>query len=479
MTHSTALFWFRQDLRIDDNPALSMAISQYDAVIPVYIWTPEEAAAWQPGGASTWWLHHSLCSLQALLHQADSRLILRKGKSSKTMLLELCRSTGARAVCWNALYEPWALNRDLSVIKRLEKEGITHQQCHASLLIKPDSLLNKQGKPYQVFTAFWKAARQMGLPDVLSAPLSVPPPDAWPDSLTVQELKLEPTIDWAGGIRASWKPGSAGAMEALDKFKEDTVGMYQDLRDFPGQTGTSRLSPHLHFGEISPGMILQSLMRLKNYKGEGAQAYIRQLYWREFAHYLLYHFPHTAEAPLRQDFTRFPWKKDQKLLHAWQKGLTGYPIVDAGMRELWHTGWMHNRVRMIVASFLVKHLLQPWQDGADWFWDTLVDADLANNTLGWQWAAGCGADAAPYFRIFNPMLQGTRFDPKGVYVRRWVPEIAKLPDKYIHKPWEATEVELAAAGIQPGITYPRPIVDHKEAREDALLAFEMLKRESK
>jgi len=314
--------------------------------------------------------------------------------------------------------------------------------------------MNANGRPYQVFTAFWRACQAMPEPGVpLPAPECIPAPERWPESLAIEELGLDPIPDWAGGLREVWTPGEAGAMRLLREFLARADG-YADERDRPDRAGTSRLSPHLHFGEVSARQVWHA--------ARGVEPYLRQLGWREFSAHLLHHFPHTATEPLRPEFRAFPWRMDAAALRAWTRGRTGYPLVDAGMRELWHTGWMHNRVRMVAASFLVKHLMIPWQEGAAWFWDTLVDADLANNTMGWQWCAGCGADAAPYFRIFNPVLQGEKFDPEGAYVRRWVPELADVPARFVHKPWLAPE---------PPREYPAPIVDHDFARLRALAAY--------
>jgi deoxyribodipyrimidine photo-lyase len=334
-----------------------------------------------------------------------------------------------------------------------------------------------------VFTPFWKACLEQSQPErLVSSPRRIPAPKHWPKSLALEELGLEPKPNWARGFSEVWKPGSEGAADALKQFVTAGVASYGTERDRPDHRGTSRLSPQLHFGELSPRQVWHAIRggskpsaRSRAAKHNDVHPYLRQLGWREFAHQLLFHFPQTVDQPLREKFERFPWKTDARPLKAWQKGRTGYPIVDAGMRELWTTGWMHNRVRMIAASFLVKNLLIPWQQGAEWFWDTLVDADLANNTLGWQWTAGCGAYAAPFFRIFNPVLQGRKFDPHGDYVRRWVPEIKLLPSRWIHEPWSAPTAVLVSAGIRPGKDYPAPIVDHSEARKRALAAYRRLK----
>ncbi len=343
-------------------------------------------------------------------------------------------------------------------------------------------MLNGSGEPYRVFTPYWKALQRSGLEQtVIAAPDALPPVPESLVGLSIEDLGLLPRIPWDSGFHEHWVPGERGAQDALQSFLDGAIKNYREGRDFAGRPGTSRLSPHLRFGELGPrqaaAAVLAQLRHFPTACSESqAYSYLRELGWREFAYHLLYHFPTTAEQPLDARFQTFPWADDTSgHLDAWQRGLTGYPWVDAGMRELWHTGWMHNRVRMATASLLTKNLRIPWQRGAEWFWDTLVDADLANNTLGWQWSAGCGADAAPYFRIFNPVLQGQRFDPDGCYVRRWLPELSRLPDACLHQPWVAPASALAAAGIELGRTYPRPVVDLKASRETALAAFATIK----
>jgi deoxyribodipyrimidine photo-lyase len=478
---SGSLLWFRQDLRLADNPALLAAIRRGGPVVPVFIWSPEEEGRWPPGAASRWWLHQSLAQLDLSLRQRGSRLIIRRGPTLAA-LRELTDHTGATAVYWNRRYEPSGISRDTKVKAALKHDGLTTESFNSSLLFEPWTVQTQNGQPYKVFSAFWRAClAQPELAPPTDAPSQIGAPRHWPATLKLADLGLEPTIDWAGGIRASWSPGETGASEILNRFLGEALADYPTGRNHPNRPGTSRLSPHLHFGEIS---VLQIWFALRNNRrggrtrnsAEAIHSYSSELGWREFAHHLLFHFPHTPEQPLREEFAAFPWKRDRNNLRAWQRGRTGYPIVDAGMRELWQTGWMHNRVRMVVASFLVKDLLIPWQEGAAWFWDTLVDADLANNTLGWQWTAGCGADAAPYFRIFNPVTQGEKFDPNGEYVRHWIPELNELPLEWIHKPWQAPPRVLADAGIELGSDYPERIVDHDEARSRALAAIRQIKR---
>ena len=474
-----ALVWFRHDLRLDDNPALLAAAERGGPVIPVFIWAPEEEGAWPPGAASRWWLHQSLGQLEGDLRAVGARLIIRQG-ASLDQLLQLIDETGAEAVFWNRRYEPAAVARDTTVKQALRAQNLVAESFNGNLLFEPWEVATREGKPFQVFTAFWRAALSRPQPAVpLASPSRLAAPERWPDSLPLEELGLEPRIDWAVGFRETWQPGIAGAEIRLQTFLEDAAPRYKIARDYPAEPVTSKLSPHLHIGEISPRRIwheVQSWLSVARRSGtaEHGETFLKELGWREFAHHLLFHFPHTAEQPLRSRFERFPSEDNPQLLASWQKGRTGYPIVDAGMRELWHTGWMHNRVRMIGASFLVKDLLAPWSSGAKWFWDTLVDADLANNTLGWQWTAGCGADAAPFFRIFNPVTQSQKFDPRGVYLRHWLPELAALPDKWLHQPWESPPDILQTAGIALGTTYPMPLVDHGAARQRALEAFKSI-----
>ncbi|GMW02810.1 MAG: deoxyribodipyrimidine photolyase [Candidatus Hydrogenedentota bacterium] len=478
---AAAIVWFRQDLRLADNPALDAAIRTGLPVLPVYIWCPEEEYPWAPGGASRYWLHQSLESLGQSLEKRGSRLIIRKGPAA-TALSEIAHESRGTVVFWNRRYEPQVLARDRSVEHRLTELGIDCRTFNASLLFEPWEVQTKEGRPYQVFTPYWRTCLGTAEPaDPLAAPNSLRTPSTWPRSLALGNLKLEPRIPWAKGIASAWRFGEVAAMDRLETFLDENIGDYSLRRDTPSQPGTSRLSPHLHFGEISPRQIWHAThdrMAAERDRdtSDAAQKFLAEIGWREFSYHLLYHFPTLPREPLRDAFRAFPWQADEHALKAWQRGLTGYPIVDAGMRELWTTGWMHNRVRMIVASFLTKDLLISWHDGAVWFWDTLVDADLASNTQGWQWTAGCGADAAPYFRVFNPVSQGEKFDPRGEYVRRWVPELCSLPDGLIHKPWEASPIELASAGVALGNTYPAPVVDHAEARKLALAAYETISR---
>jgi deoxyribodipyrimidine photo-lyase len=473
---SSTLVWFRHDLRLTDNPALSAAAKRGGPVIPIFVWAPEEEEPWPPGGASRWWLHRSLTALDAELKSVGSRLVVRRGPTHET-LHALSNVAGATAVFWNRRYEPAIISRDRQIKESLRTAGLEVESFNASLLREPWTIQNKSGKPFQVFTPFWRHCLSLLDPArPLPSPQRIPPPDKWPDGLTLKELELEPMIPWAEGIRVAWQPGTRGAVERLKRFLAHAFADYQSDRNRPDAEGTSRLSPHLHFGEVSPRQVwhaLRSLAAKRDWseKDWRHSQFLAELGWREFSHHLLFHFPHTPLEPLRPEFARFPWQRNEDTLAAWQRGRTGFPLVDAGMRELWTTGWMHNRVRMVVASFLVKDLLIHWQEGARWFWDTLVDADLAQNTLGWQWTAGCGADAAPFFRVFNPNGQGEKFDPSGDYVRKWCPELRKLPAEWIHRPHEAAPGILRTAGVSLGTNFPKPIVSHSIARNVALEAY--------
>jgi deoxyribodipyrimidine photo-lyase len=465
-----ALVWFRRDLRVEDQPAFAAAVRNGRRVIPVFIWSPSEESPWSCGDASCWWLHHSLQDFRTVLKDLGLNLILRHGPAHSALDL-LLKETGASEVYWNRLYDPLLVSLDRQIESALRAKGIKPYVFNGSLLFEPWQLLRAEGSPYKVFTPFWNNLMAQKMPPIDSVHrCPVLGPRRWPTSLAINELKLLPQIDWTGGLRKEWKPGSRNALKIMAQFLRGAISEYRGERDRPDHRGTSRLSPYLHFGEISPRQIWHASKDKRN-----AQSFLRQIAWREFAHHLLYYFPETTAEPMRREYAGFPWVQSSSRLRAWQKGRTGYPIVDAGMRELWTTGWMHNRVRMVAASFLVKHLLISWQAGAKWFWDTLVDGDLANNTMGWQWVAGCGADAAPYFRIFNPVLQGEKFDPDGTYVRQWVPELSRMPANWIHKPWDCPEHVLSAAGVVLGKNYPKPIVDHAAARRRALLAYERMK----
>ncbi|MEM1107236.1 MAG: deoxyribodipyrimidine photo-lyase [Planctomycetota bacterium] len=488
MNKPAMIVWFRQDLRLADNPALLAAVEKAEedggSVVPVYIWSPEEEGDWAPGGAKRWWLNHSLQSLGESLEAMGSRLVLREGPT-RDVLEDLITETKANAVFWNRRYEPDVIERDKSIKQWLKSDkDITAKSFNSHLLFEPWTVETGSGGPYKVYTPFWKNVSSGPSPDLpRDAPEKIPSPESWPRSADLDTLVLEPTRDWKDGLAEAFTPGEAEAHRKLDAFLDDAVRAYEDDRNFPAVSGTSRLSPHLHHGEISPRACYHATRKFMNDgrrdlsadEKKQCETFIKEIVWREFAYHVLYHFPHTPVEPLQEKYARFPWEDNAEALKKWQYGQTGYPIVDAGMRELYTTGWMHNRVRMIVASFLVKDLLISWEEGERWFWDTLVDADLASNTLGWQWAGGCGADAAPYFRIFNPVLQGEKFDKKGAYVRQWVPELAELPDNVLHKPWEAKPMQLQAAGVTLGETYPHPMVDHKQARDAALAALDTVK----
>lgn len=464
MTH--ALVWLRRDLRLDDQPALRAALEAGHVPVPVYLHAPEEEGRWAPGAASNAWLHRSLAALDADLRARGSRLLLRRGPS-EAALAALVRETGAVAVYWNRRYEPATQPRDAAIKRRLREAGVEVASFNGSLLFEPWQLATGQGTPYKVFTPFWRSARaHWRLPPCWDAPARLPSPPALPGE-ALDALALAPAPDWDRGFWRSWQPGESGARELLQAFIDDALRGYREQRELPDRTGTSRLSPHLHFGEIAPWRICAALQSAGGGTTLAAErdAYVRELGWREFAYHLLHHFPHTPDHNLDARFDRFEWAPaDANALHAWQAGRTGIPIVDAGMRELWATGYMHNRVRMIVASLLCKHLRQHWRVGARWFWDTLVDADLANNTLGWQWVAGTGADAAPYFRIFNPVAQARRFDPAARYITRWVPELAPLPVAQRFAPWEHPQALAALAPSYPA----QPIVDLAQGRAQAL-----------
>jgi len=476
-----AIVWFRRDLRLADNPALRAAVDgDFEAIVPVFIHAPDELGQWAPGGAQRVWLHQSLCALAQELEHLGSRLVIRTGPTQDT-LDTLIEESGATAVFWNRLYDPAEIERDKAVKQNLADRGdLEVASFKAHLLHEPWTVETKQGDPYKVFTPYWKNIRQREIGKLLPRPASLP--EVWSriGSDEIDSLGLLPTLDWDNGIRQRWTPGEAGAHERLETFLEDAASHYDHDRDYPSVAGTSYLSPHLHWGEIGPRQVMHRVQEwLSEQSGEAPRKHIEsfqsEIGWREFAHHVLFHFPDTPTQPLDARFKHFPWENDEDALRRWQRGQTGIPMVDAGMRELWATGYMHNRVRMTVASFLTKNLRIAWQDGERWFWDTLVDADLASNTLGWQWASGSGADAAPFFRIFNPARQGERFDADGAYVRYWVPELKHLEKKHLHKPWDAPAKALKDAGVELGRTYPQPMVDLKQSRREALEAFAQIK----
>lgn len=468
MPNHPTIVWFRRDLRIDDNPAWNWAISKGQPIIALYIHAPDTEGTWRRGAASNWWLHHALLDLDAGLQKNDNRLTIRKSKDPLATLQQIIHDTGASAVCWNRCYEPAFVERDTRIKQKLLSDGIETHSANGSLLLDPHSIKNKSGKPFQVFTPFWKHSKELAVtqPQTLTGAIAAPAIE----SEDLDSLNLLPNIPWDKGMTGYWDPTRQGGLSLLQAAAKKSKS-YNSQRDIPSIDGTSRLSPYLHFGQISPQEFFHTVRDHCPDKEKADQGILRQLYWREFSAHLLYHFPHTQSHALKPEYDIFPWSFNETYLRAWQRGETGFPIVDAGMRQLWQTGWMHNRVRMIAGSLLVKHLLQPWQEGAHWFWDTLVDADLANNTMGWQWVAGSGADASPYFRIFNPIIQGKKFDPDGQYVKTWIPELAKLSPDLIHTPWEATPLELANADITLGKDYPEPIISHEQGRQNALDAY--------
>lgn len=466
-----AIVWFRQDLRLEDNAALSAASRTDAAILPVYILDDDNAGDWAMGAASRWWLHHSLTSLDVSLH---GHLRCFRGKADD-LLPRLADEVDASGAFWGRCYEPWRIARDRRIKHGLRERGRTAESFNNSLLFEPQSITKRDGTPYMVFTPFYRNGC-LGGAAAPRAPAPAAPIRSFhraPTGGSVDTLDLLPAAQWHQEMASVWRPGEAGAHARLKEFRSNGISNYREGRDRPDLAFVSRLSPHLHFGELSPHQVWHAINPDEVDEAD-ADRFRSELGWREFSHYLLYHQPELPLQNLQKRFDNFAWRDDAAALRHWQRGETGYPIVDAGMRELWRTGYMHNRVRMIAGSFLVKNLLLHWHHGAKWFWDTLLDADLANNSAGWQWIAGCGADAAPYFRIFNPVTQGRKHDPAGDYVRRYVPEIAALPNRFLHCPFDAPPDVLAAAGIELGTTYPRPIVELPASRKRALAAYTAL-----
>ena len=470
-----SIAWFRQDLRITDNPALSAA-TERGAVLPIYILDDVNAGDWRMGAASRAWLHHSLAALNESL---DGRLLLFRG-NAREIIKKLVNDLSVDSVFWNRCYEPWRIQRDAQIKLDLNANNTEHRSFNAALLWEPWTVAKKDGTPYKVFTPYY----QKGCLSQPSPRQPLPPPTGihWHGetidaSRTLNDLDLLPArMSWHEPLLSHWQIGETAAQRSMDRFCDDCLDSYKSARDFPALDATSRLSPHLHFGEISPHQAWHRISHAAmSHHGDGPAHFLREIAWREFSYHLLYHFPQLPTQNFNRKFDGFQWLQDDSSLRAWQRGQTGFPIVDAGLRELWQTGYMHNRVRMIVASFLIKNMLLHWGEGQAWFWDCLVDADLASNSASWQWCAGSGADAAPYFRIFNPLLQSEKFDPEGTYLLRYCPELAGLPPRFRHKPWQASADILRAAGITLGVDYPQPILDLKVTRERALARYKALR----
>jgi deoxyribodipyrimidine photo-lyase len=483
---AVSVVWFRDDLRLADNPALAAAVASGRRVLALFVLDAESPSIRPPGGAARWWLHQSLVALGAALAEKGVPLLFAKGAAGP-LVTAIARAAGAGAVFWNRRYGVAEQAVDSGVKADLRRAGIAANSYNAHLMREPWDIVSQAGQPMKVYTPFWRAFLAKGdVPAALPAP-AVINGGVWPDAATalglpLDALRLLPVKpDWAGGLRETWTPGEAGAAARLADFLSGAFAGYDEKRNRPDVEATSRLSPHLRFGEIGPRQIWHATVMAFEARRTGAsdkdyETFRKELVWREFSYHLLGQFPALATRNFQPKFDAFPWLTDDAAFARWTKGQTGIPIIDAGMRQLWQTGWMHNRVRMIVGSFLVKNLLIDWRRGEEWFWDTLVDADPASNTASWQWVAGSGADAAPYFRVFNPVLQGERFDPDGTYVKAFVPELAGLNAKFVHKPWLAPHPLLAGAGIRPGTTYPRPVVELDTSRDRALAAFRTLSR---
>ncbi|MEG0384123.1 MAG: deoxyribodipyrimidine photo-lyase [Solibacillus sp.] len=474
------IVWFRKDLRLHDNPALWNA-AQQGIVIPVFIWSEEEEYEYATSESALWWLHHSLIALEEKLKIHGLTLILRKGCSLE-QLTSICKETEADAVFFGERYEPSIISRDQTIARDLLSQVSEVRSFSSNLLFTPKDLLNQKNEPYKVFTSFWKRTMR----ELVSRPLPIPvdhtPYEKTIHSLQVNELGLLPQNTWHEKFHKHWEPGEEGAIARWEQFADEGLSRYAEKSDIPSAHAVSLLSPHLVWGDISVKSVWYSAKRLtdeesEKYRDSSIEAFLRQLIWREFAYHQLIHFPTMLHEPLREKFKLFPWRCTDEELTKWQQGKTGYPLVDAGMRELWETGAIHNRVRMVVASFLVKHLLISWVDGSKWFQQTLVDFDAASNAIGWQWVAGTGIDASPYFRIFNPIIQSQKFDTDATYIRKWLPEIANIPTKYIHEPWKAPEHILLEAGVVLGETYPHPMIEHAFARKRALEAYNEVKNE--
>ena len=475
----TSLFLFRNDLRLADNMALSAAFDSNQDVILLYVYD-DSVTSWKVGSASRWWLHNSLLGLQQSIKQLGGQLHLRRG-NTLSVLREIIHEANVDQLYFSRTYEPAQRQIEQAIYDEWHN-AITIKRYGGYLLFEPEQIKTGQGAPYKVFTPFWKSCMTQVEPMPIARATDFSSCRFFCGNIhsdSIDEWQLQPSSSgWFLGLWQVWQPGEAGAQQRLQHALNHILNDYAEERDRPDREGTSKLSPHLHFGELSPVRVwsdVKQFMQAGKLEKDQAMCFLRELGWREFSTHLLFHWQSLPDSAFRSEYQSFPWKQDFGALTAWQRGETGYPIVDAGMRQLWHSGWMHNRVRMIVGSFLVKHLLIHWREGEDWFWDTLVDADLANNAASWQWVAGSGADAAPYFRIFNPILQGKKFDPDGSYVKKWVPELKNLPIRYIHEPWEADEVTLSNADIALGDSYPAPIVAHAEGRKRALAAFDAFK----
>lgn len=469
LTTPPVLLWFRRDLRLADNPALTAALRHGSPVIPVFILDEKSEGSRPLGGAARWWLGRSLASLDRSLTKLGAKLVLRCGPSLP-ILHDLAVESGAKVIFFNRRFDPPGVALDQAITEKLAKEDVMIEDHEANYLHEPWQLKTGLGDSFKVFTPFWRRLTSQYSPSTLHpGPRHWPSVSSTPKSDSLKDFSYE--RHWVKDFNDLWQPGEAGARRQLKEFLDNAVEDYSHSRDRPDTAGTSRLSPHLAWGEIS---VHRAWQEANPERWSGAAAFRRELAWRDFNMHVYYHFAELPSVPWQHNFCNFPFKKDDVGLHAWQHGKTGYPLVDAGMRQLWQTGWMHNRVRMVVASFLIKHQLIDWRRGEEWFWDTLIDADPAQNAGNWQWVAGCGFDAAPFFRIFNPILQGEKFDPQGDYVRRWVPELAKLRGKEIHAPWKLSKVQLDEAGIRLGKNYPEPIVSHDQARKRALTAYRQI-----